>query len=380
MKTQWKDRPVGEVLRLEYGKPLDYADRKPDGLYPVYGANGEKDRSDKFYFDRPSIIVGRKGSAGEVNLTKEKFWPLDVTYFVIFDERQHELRFLYYLLTTLDLPSLAKGVKPGINRNEVYSQVTKVPPLPEQQRIVGLLDEAFEGLATAKANAEKNLQNARAIFESHLQSVFTQRGKGWVETTLEKVLSVQPQNGWSPPAANHSASGTPVLTLSSVTGFKFRPDKVKYTSAATDPKKKYWVKDGDFLITRSNTPELVGHVAIASGIEKPTIYPDLIMRMNPVPDRAMTEFLYYHLRTPALRKEIMGRAQGANPTMKKISNGAVKTLPIAVPSIATQRAIVETFNGLTEETQRLKSIYQQKLASLDELKKSLLHQAFAGQL
>ena len=380
MKTQWKDRPVGEVLRLEYGKPLDYADRKPDGLYPVYGANGEKDRSDKFYFDRPSIIVGRKGSAGEVNLTKEKFWPLDVTYFVIFDERQHELRFLYYLLTTLDLPSLAKGVKPGINRNEVYSQVTKVPPLPEQQRIVGILDEAFEGLATAKANAEKNLQNARAIFESHLQSVFTQRGKGWVETTLEKVLSVQPQNGWSPPAANHSASGTPVLTLSSVTGFKFRPDKVKYTSAATDPKKKYWVKDGDFLITRSNTPELVGHVAIASGIEKPTIYPDLIMRMNPVPDRAMTEFLYYHLRTPALRKEIMGRAQGANPTMKKISNGAVKTLPIAVPSIATQRAIVETFNGLTEETQRLKSIYQQKLASLDELKKSLLHQAFAGQL
>ena len=62
-----------------------------------------------------------------------------------------------------------------------------VPPLAEQQRIVGLLDEAFEGLATAKANAEKNLQNARALFESHLQSVFTQRGPGWVETTLEKI-------------------------------------------------------------------------------------------------------------------------------------------------------------------------------------------------
>jgi restriction endonuclease S subunit len=82
-----------------------------------------------------------------------------------------------------------------------------VPPLPEQQRIVGLLDEAFKGLATAIANAEKNLHNARALFESHLQSVFTQRGKGWVRTTLEKVLTTQPQNGWSPPAANHSASG-----------------------------------------------------------------------------------------------------------------------------------------------------------------------------
>jgi type I restriction enzyme, S subunit len=267
-----------------------------------------------------------------------------------------------------------------ISRSNLGLTPIPVPPLAEQQRIVGLLDEAFEGIATAKANAEKNLQNARALFESHLQSVFTQRGKGWVETTLEKVLANQPQNGWSPPAENHSASGTPVLTLSSVTGFRFRPDKRKFTSAATESKKKYWVNNGDFLITRSNTPELVGHVAIATGIEEPTIYPDLIMRMNPMPDHALTEFLYYQLRTPALRMEIMGRAQGANPTMKKISNGAVKTLPITMPPIATQQAIVETLNDLTEETQRLARIYERKLAALEALKKSLLHQAFTGEL
>jgi type I restriction enzyme S subunit len=94
----------------------------------------------------------------------------------------------------------------------------------------------------------------------------------------------------------------------------------------------------------------------------------------------MTEFLYYQMRSPLLRKEITGRAQGANPTMKKISNGAVKTLPIAVPPITTQRGIVKTFNGLAAETQRLESIYQQKLAALEALKKSLLHQAFTGAL
>ena len=76
----WQEKSLRDVLRLEYGKPLDSADRKADGLYPVYGANGVKDRTDKFYFDRPSIIVGRKGSAGEVNLAHEKFWPLDVSY------------------------------------------------------------------------------------------------------------------------------------------------------------------------------------------------------------------------------------------------------------------------------------------------------------
>jgi type I restriction enzyme, S subunit len=255
-----------------------------------------------------------------------------------------------------------------------------VPPLQEQQRIVGVLDAAFEGIATAKANAEKNFHNAHALFERHLHAVFNQRGEGWVETTLETMLAVQPQNGWSPPAANHSDSGTPVLTLSSVTGFRFRPDKIKFTTASTDSRRNYWVKNGDFLITRSNTPELVGHVAIASGIHEPTIYPDLIMRMNPDPDRMTTEFLYYQMRSPSLRKEITGRAQGANPTMKKISNGAVKSLPIAVPSLTTQRAIVKTLNGLADETERLESIYKQKLAALEALKRSLLHQAFAGEI
>jgi len=90
--------------------------------------------------------------------------------------------------------------------------------------------------------------------------------------------------------------------------------------------------------------------------------------------------LYYQMRTPALRKEIMGRAQGANPTMKNISNGGVKTLPILVAPLAAQRVIVAKLDALATETQRLARLYQQKLAALAALKKSLLHQAFTGRL
>jgi type I restriction enzyme S subunit len=143
-----------------------------------------------------------------------------------------------------------------------------IPPLPEQKRIVQILDAAFEGIATAKANAESNLHNARALFQSELKSVFEEKDEDWEETTLEDVLVAQPQNGWSPPAANHSDSGTPVLTLSSVTGFQFKADKIRFTSAPTKPWRHYWVRNGDLLITRSNTPELVGHVAIASDIDE----------------------------------------------------------------------------------------------------------------
>ena len=171
-----------------------------------------------------------------------------------------------------------------------------------------------------------------------------------------------------------------MLTLSSVTGFQFRAGKIKFTSAKADPCRHYWVKNGDFLITRSNTPELVGHVAIAAELTEPTIYPDLIMKMTPAPDCILTEFLYYQMQTPSLRREITGRAQGANPTMKKISKGAVQSLPITVPPISRQKEIVAQLAALATETQRLKSIFKRKLTAMEELKKSILQKAFAGEL
>lgn len=403
MKAGWYSKNLGDVCRF-----IDYRGKTPEktdsGLRLITAKNVKMG----FLQESPKEFVAPETydtwmtrgipKIGDVLFTTEaplaNVAQLDTDEKVVFAQRVIILQpkdegldgtyLKYYLLsdTAQELihekgtGATVKGIKASLLKTVPVS----FPSLPEQMRIVGVLDEAFDGIATAKDNAEKNLQNARALFESHLQSVFTQRGEGWMETTLEKVLTTQPQNGWSPPLANHSDSGTPVLTLSSVTGFRFRPDKIKFTSATTDSRRNYWVKNGDFLITRSNTPELVGHVAIAARINEPTIYPDLIMRMNPNPSLIMTEFLYYQMRSPSLRKEITGRAQGANPTMKKISNGAVKTLPINVPSIATQQAVVEILNALTAETQRLESIYQQKLAALEALKKSLLDQTFTGAL
>ena len=300
---------------------------------------------------------------------------------IVADERQVDAKFVLFFLSTIAAQDLVQDhAYPSLNLPTITKIRIPLPPLAEQRRIAYILDEAFKRSDGAKVNAQKNLENARVLFESYLQSVFTERGKGWATTTLERVLSLQPQNGWSPPAENHAGSGTPVLTLSSVTGFHFRADKKKFTSARTEPQRSYWVNNGDLLITRSNTTELVGHVAIASGITEPTIYPDLIMRMRPTPERANTEFLYYQLRSPHLRQEISRRAQGASPTMKKLSNGAVRNLSVSIPSIQVQRETVEGLNAVAAETQRLESVYHRKVAALDELKKSLLHQAFTGKL
>ena len=378
MKTQWKDRPVGEILRLEYGKPLDDLDRKPDGLYTVYGANGEKDRSDKFYFDRPSIIVGRKGSAGEVNLTEGKFWPLDVTYFVTFDERQHELRFLYYLLTTLDLPSLAKGIKPGINRNEVYSRVTKIPSLPEQQRIVRILDEAFDGLATATANAEQNLRNARALFESHLQLVFTQRGEGWAIIQLADVCERLHQGlNTAGEKIKFYDSGYPIIQTRNIDDGVIELDsKIKFMCEDDWQlyRDKYRPELGDVFFTNIGT---IGKTAIVT-VDLDYLIHWNIFKLRPCLKMITSEFLRYTLEQLTLSGYFEKLQKGG--TVDFVTKKMISEALIYLPSIAEQKRIVATLDSLRKETQRLESIYQQKLAALGELKKSLLHQAFSGAL
>ncbi len=376
MKDLWQEKSVGEILQLEYGKPLDDTDRKPDGLYPVYGANGEKDRSNKFYFDKPSIIVGRKGSAGEVNLTEEKFWPLDVTYFVTFDKQQHDLRFLFYLLITLDLPSLAKGVKPGINRNEVYSQIAKVPPFPEQQRIVGILDKAFDGIATAKANAEKNLKNARELFESHLQAVFSQRGEGWEDTALGDVCNfVRGPFGGSLKKTIFVPNGYAVYEQQHAIYDQF--DEIRYFIDGIKFKemKRFELLPNDLIMSCSGT---MGRVAIVPKKIKQGIINQALLKLTPT-TKILSSFLKYWMGSEAFQealKEYSGGAAIQNVASVKI----LKEIRVPLPSIKEQERCVDNLDNLHTEIRHLEIIYQKKLTALDDLKKSLLHRAFSGQL
>jgi len=377
MRNGWKETAVGNVLQLEYGKPLDESDRKPNGRFPVYGANGEKDRTDKFYHGKPSVIVGRKGSAGEINLTEEKFWPLDVTYFVTFDERQHDLRFLYYLLTNLDLPRLAKGVKPGINRNEVYAQVAKVPSISEQQRIVGILDKAFEGIATAKANAEKNLQNARALFESHLQSVFTQRGSSWLEKPLGGLAEFR--NGVNFTQSSRGESLRIVGVRNFQKNFYAPLDDLDTVTIDGQLSELDLLKQDDILTVRSNgNIELIGRCLLVAEVADKISHSGFTIRIRLTQEELLPKYLCYFMKSASTRKRLTDGGTGTN--IKSLNQAMLSTLKIPFPSVYEQKLIVEKLESLSEESQRLQSIHQYKLDALEELKKSLLHQAFTGNL
>lgn len=383
MKEKWQETSVGDIIQLQYGKPLDESARRPNGRYPVYGANGEKDRTDKFFHDKPSIIVGRKGSAGEVNLTEQKFWPLDVTYYVTFDENQHDLRFLYHLLKMLELTKLAKGVKPGINRNEVYSLKTRVPILTEQRRIVSLLDEALESITKARANTEKNLQNAQAIFESHLRSIFTQGGSGWVCKSVKEIAAPARGSIRTGPFGSqllHSEfveEGVSVLGIDNAVANEFRWGKRRFiTPEKYRQLERYTVRPGDVLITIMGT---CGRCAIVPNDIPLAINTKHICCITLDRAQCLPSYLHiYFLYAPQSREFLARHAKGA--IMAGLNMGLIQELPVLLPSIKDQAAIVKAAEDLREETQRLASIYEQKFIALGALEKSLLHQAFAGEL
>lgn len=380
MIAGWESKLLGEVLQLEYGKPLDPSDRNPHGRYPAYGANGEKDRTDKYYRDQPSIIVGRKGSAGEITLTEQKYWPLDVTFYAEFDRERYDLRFLYYLLTTLNLQALAKGVKPGINRNDVYALPVSVPQLPEQRRIVAILDEAFEGIATAKANAEKNLQNAKELFESHREVLLATGGDGWGEAPLRDLCDIK--HGYAFEGEFFAREGDYVLLTPGnyfeSGGYRDRGEKQKYFTGPIPS--EYILEEGDLLVAMTEQA--------AGLLGSPLLVPESNrflhnQRLGLVAGKPgiswVNEFFFHVFNLSRVRAAIQASAAGTK--VRHTSPSRIGAVQVTFPrSEASQRELASRLVDLASECDRLASAYERKLVALDEMKKSLLHQAFTGQL
>lgn len=375
----WQTKKLGEVLKLEYGKPLPKSKRKDGGLYPVYGANGEKDRTDEYYHDKQSIIVGRKGSAGEINLTEKKFWPLDVSYFVTFDYKKYDLNFLYYLLGNLELSKLAKGVKPGINRNEIYSIDVQIPPLPEQQRIVKVLDEVFEGMGKAKENAEKNLQNARELFESYLQSVFANPGDGWEEKKLGEISEIF--GGYAFKSGDFQKNGRyQVLRMGNVRPGIIRSDESPVFIEKIDEKilSRSLLKPGDIIITQTGTRKKRDYGYTVS-IDKSNYLLNQRLAAIRTSKNLDHQFFLYYSWSDNFRDQFFANETGT-VGQGNVGMSAVTDAIISLPPLPEQRSIVAKLDALSAETKKLEAIYRQKLADLDELKKSILQKAFAGEL
>ena len=288
---------------------------------------------------------------------------------------------LYWLLAdaTCDrINSTCTGARmPRAQMNDVLNFEFPLPPLAEQQRIVGILDEAFEGIATAKANAEKNLQNARALFESYSQRMFEDQGAEWKQETMVDVCSILTCGVASTPKYVDEHVGVPFLSAQNVKDGEVVLEKYRFISREFHEKltKKNKPRNGDILYSRVGAK--YGEAAVVEHDFEFSVYVSLTL-IRPIPEKLGSHFLMYYLNSPVGKS--FAKKSITSSGVPNLNVNDVRKFPVGYPSMKQQLRIVDQLKSLNAETQRLATIYERKLAALDDLKKSLLHQAFSGQL
>jgi type I restriction enzyme S subunit len=372
--------PLESVCNVEYGTRVV---QKRDGgsVYPVYGGGGATFKMDNFNRE-DRLVVARFGMSEEcTRFVAEKFFLNDSGLTVSPKSAGLEQRFLDYHLLALndEIYALGKGTAQKNLDVPLFRLLNIFVPdtLAEQQRIVGVLDEAFAGLATAQAHAAQNLQNARALFESHLQSVFTHRGKGWVEKTIEEVCIIGDGNHSSnyPRKEELVASGVPFIRATNMVNGRISGDDMRFLSPEKHAQlKKGHLKTGDILLT--NRGEIGKTAIVDEEYDNANLNSQIAwLRCREEMDNGL---LFHALNSPDIQAHFESAKNGA--ALQQFTIRQLKELKIPQPPKSEQKSVVAQLDALAAETQRLTRLYEQKQAALAALKQSLLHQAFTGEL
>lgn len=280
------------------------------------------------------------------------------------------LHWVYVSGRTEAMQSHSTGIR-NLNGDAYKAIEVAYPSLPEQQRIVAILDEAFEGIAIAKANAEKNLQNARMLFISHLQSSYHQQGEGWTSARIANIA--KHSLGKMLDKAKNRGDLKPYLRNLNVRWFDFDLSDVQEMKFTPEESDKYTAIKGDVLICEGGYP---GRCAIWED-DEPIYFQKALHRVrfhNPLHSKWFVNYLYLMDQTGDLKMHFSGTG------IQHFTGEALAKFTLPIPPDQQIQQLLGTANQLETEVVRLESIYHQKLTALDDLKKSLLHQAFTGQL
>lgn len=402
MKNGWQTKRIGEIAQIKPPKNEARSRVAADALVSFLpmedlGVNikypkpkQEKKLSEVLgsytYFAEGDVLLAKitpcfeNGKLGIANSLKNGIGFGSSEFIVLRPNHSVSKEWLYYFLSRENFRTEgAQRMGGAVGQQRLPKEFVEIyeipiPSLAEQRRIVGILDEAFAGIAAAKAHAEKNRQNARALFESHLQSVFTQRGKGWVGSTIGAEIRFIDYRGKTPVK---TMSGVRLITAKNVKMGYVQESPMEFIAASNYAS---WMtrgipQKGDVLFT---TEAPLANVAQLETDEK-VAFAQRIIIMQTDASKLNNTFLKYLLLSQPVQQRIRTKATGA--TVQGIKASLLKTIEISFPrTLDMQEKIIKRLDLLSEATKRLESIYGRKLAALEELKQALLHRAFAGEL
>lgn len=365
----WPTKKLGDIIELKYGKGISRHERDENGDVPIYGANGVLGRASKALASGEAIIIGRKGSAGELTRVAGRFWPSDVTYYVYGNEKIN-LDYLFHFLKSQNLTRLAVGVKPGINRNRVYELEIPLPPIEEQKKIADRLEKQFAKIDEVARLRAVNEEHTAALLPVVLCEIFSSHE--WVEKELGEICKIQSggtpskavreywEGGDVPWLRSEACKDVPVnhadkfitragLENSSARLFKPRTTLIALVGAT--------IGRTGFLTFESSTNQNIAG-----------LYPNDEKQLLP-------EFLFLAVKNlyPAFLHIGKGKFKMANLSF-------VKSLKIPLPPLDEQKRIVNKLDATTKKICSLRDLQAKQSADLKALKQSILHEAFSGKM
>jgi type I restriction enzyme S subunit len=386
LPTGWEVKKLGELVNIKTGK-LDSNAMVKNGEYPFFTCSREVFRINQFAFDCEAILLAGNNASGDFNVKyyNGKFNAYQRTY-VISTKNKHELLygFLYHQL----INHLKKFKEQSVGANTkflkigmIQDMIIPLPPIQEQQYIISIIDKTFAAIELAKANVERNLQNAKELFQSELNTIFSRKGEGvtepaevWVEKKLKDVGETQTGNTPSTKDADNFGNYIPFVKPG-----HFKPD-------GTIDAKDSGLSEKGLKLARLFRENTILMVCIGATIGK-TGYVNVPVTSNQQIN-ALTpkveyhaRFFYYALIAPLFQKRILSEGKGAQATLPIINKSKWENLTVCFPKDKEiQLQIVERLDALSSETKKLEAKYQAKLAALEELKKSVLEKAFRGEI
>jgi type I restriction enzyme S subunit len=365
---------------LAYGDALS-SEAREDGNVPVVGSGGVSGTHDKSNFGAPGIVVGRKGSYGSIHWIPSGGFAIDTAYYIDKRLTSVHLKWLYYVLQAVDLrgPSQDVGV-PGLSRDAAYNVlVPSPPPLEEQRRIAEFLDAEttrIDQLITLRQRLTNLLaERDNALRDGLVDKLFSSEGA----VPLRRV-ALGIEQGTSPQcdAVPRELGEWGVLKLSAVKQGVFNPSENKRLPDDISPIEDFAVRPGDLLITRANTPNLVGDAAVVGEDSSQLLLPDLIYRVQ-LTGEMTAEFLMHVALSGRTRSLVEAVARGSSQTMVKLRGEDIKSWPVPRASSAQQARLVREIERGTARTQKLRQVLDQQITMLAERRQALITAAVTGQ-
>ncbi|MEH2240489.1 restriction endonuclease subunit S [Nostoc sp.] len=381
LPPHWKLVKLGDVCEFIYGKTLPKSQRE-SGSIPVYGSNGIIDWHNQAITSTQTIVIGRKGSIGKVNISSIPCFPIDTTYYIDDVKQPCDFYYLYYTLSRLNLSALNSSVAvPGLNRNDAYAKVIYLPPLSEQKTIAHTL----QTIQKAKETCQRELELEREHKAALMQYLFThgthneprkQTKVGEIPNSWKviKLGQICESSAYGPRFSGnlYNPNGT-IATLRTTDIDKdgnINYSTMPFASLELRKFKTHLIQIKDLLITRSGT---CGIAAVFESYNSPVIPGAFLIRFR-LNEYAEPYFLRYYINSHLGRKRITQLASGA--VQKNISGTSLLNWLIPLPTIPEQLKIV----GILRTCDRKIQALEKEIALTDELFHAMLEQLMTGKI